>query len=206
MQDCFSEPCSPARNIGIPQDPFLSLPTTPECNESRVWALHNPIEPDFAIWEDPACYQSPSHLTRSTYFDAGEEKENRHATVSDYDTSDEDEYQRGRIDWTQVQVGPHDAFGLPVHSPFVNALANISIGRHADNTYRATYRRNPTLIAAETNVGPQRDEDEWDDSLSVFQEEGNVFMGPEEDRTIYGRQLPVRDANVEGQTRAFLET
>ncbi|KAJ5218642.1 uncharacterized protein N7498_000741 [Penicillium cinerascens] len=211
IQEWFPEPPSPARDLNDPQGPFLSLPTTPEHNGPRVWAFHNPVEPDFAIWEDPTYRPSPLQHTPLAYHDAGEEKENIFATVSDYDTSDGSESGRGRIDWTRVQVGPHDVFGLPIESPFGPALVDMPVGRNAGDSFS---RAHP--IVTERTVRSQMrvmmhdedEQDEWDDSLATtqireLQELRNVFMGGAEDRYIYGRQFPV--LNAQGQNNVFFE-
>jgi hypothetical protein len=171
------------------------------------------MEPDFAIWEDPTYRQSPLRLPPMSYPDAGEEKENTYATVSDYDTSDGEESERQRIDWARVQVGPHDVFGLPVDSPFGPVLADLPVGRHAGDTFS---RAVPT--ATERNVQPQMrvmmldegEEEDWDDSLSMAQIRElqgleNVFMRGAEHRIYHDRHLPMRDANVQGQANIFLE-
>lgn len=209
LQEWFSEPSSPARDPNIPQGPFLSLPTTPEYNGPRVWAFHNPVEPDFAIWEDPTYRPSPLRHTPLAHHDAGEEKENTYAAVSDYGTSDGSESERGRIDWTRLQVGPHDVFGLPVESPFGPALVDMPVARNAGDSFS----RAPP-IATETTVRSQMrvvmhdedEQDEWDDSLATtqireLQELGNVFIGGAEDIYIYGRQFPMLDA--QGQANFF---
>lgn len=176
-----------------------------------MWALHNPVEPDFAIWEDSTYRPSPLRHTPLAYHDAGEEKENIYAAVSDYDASDGSESERGRIDWTRVQVGPHDVFGLPVESPFGPALADMPVGRHSDDSFSRA-----TPIAAETTVRSQMrvmmhdedEQDEWDGSPATIQvrelqELGNDFMGRAEDRYSYGRQHPM--LNAQGQTNVFFE-
>ena len=174
-----------------------------------MWAFHNSVEPDFAIWEDPTYRPSPLRHTPLAYHDAGEEKENIYAAVSDYDTSDVNESERGRIDWTRVQVGPHDVFGLPVESTFGPALVDMPVGRHTgDNFSRAAPTATETTVQSQMRVmmHDEDEQDEWDDSLATtqireLQELGNVFMGVAEDRYIYGRQFPM--LNAQDQDNVF---
>lgn len=130
------------------------------------------MEPDFAIWEDPTYRPSPLRHTPLVYHDAGEEKENIYAAVSDYDTSDRGESKRVRIDWTRVQVGPHDAFGLPVESPFGPALVDMPVGRHAgDDFSRAAPTATQTTVRSQMRMmmHHEDEQDEWDDSLATTQ-------------------------------------
>lgn len=205
-----SEPSRPTSPEEDTEHPFLSLPPSHSRNESRIWEFHGLNESDFVIWEDPD-RDSPLILTPLAYSDFEEDKENTYATVSDYDSPDEEEPDVHRIDWARVRAGPHDVFGLPVNTPFGPALPDIP----------GSGIFNPNLVptVADTSVRPavraifqdeEESEGEWDDSLSTaqireLQELNDIYSRAAEHRRHHDRHFPMRDMNVQGQTNIFLE-
>lgn len=179
-----------------------------------MWEYHAPAEPDFAIFEDAEDEESPLSLAPLALSDIDEDKENIYATISDYESPDEQETEIERVDWARVQAGPHDVFGLPIDSPFGPALADLPVA----HTRSDIEEPSPIPTATDTNVRPamrvilrddESDED-WDDTLSTtqireLQELSDVFARGAQQRRRHNRHFPMRDENVQGQANIFLQ-
>lgn len=149
-------------------------------------------------------------LTPIVYSDLDEDKENIYATVSDYDSPEDEDPQDNRFDW-RLRLGPRDAFGLPLESTFGHVLPEPAA--------RGVLTPRPAPTAADTNVRPVvravfRDEEEgdedWDETLSdtqvrEIQELTDIYVRGAENRRLHDRHVPMREFNAQGQANIFLE-
>lgn len=183
---------------------FLTFTPSPTRDESRIWEYDPSAQQDFVIWEDHPDEDYSFQLTPLAYSDLDEDKENTYATVSDYDSPEEDELEDSGLDW-RLRLGPRDAFGLPLDATFGQTLRESPV--------------QPVPTVTDTNVRPAvravfRDEEEsdveWDESLTrtqirEIQELTDIFARGAENRRLYDRHIPMRDFNAQGQANIFLE-
>lgn len=193
-----------------PDGPFLTFTPSPTRDESRIWEYDPSGQQDFVIWEDPPDEEYPVPLTPIVYSDIDEDKENTYATVSDYDSHEDEDPQDNRFDW-RLRLGPRDAFGLPLESTFGHVPPETAARGIL------TPRRVPT--AADTNVRPavravfrgeEESDEDWDETLSntqvrEIQELTDIYVRGAENRHLHDRHAPMRDFNAQGQANIFLE-
>lgn len=190
------------------EGPFLTFTPSPTRDESRIWEYDASAQQGFDIWEDPPNEDYPIQLTPIVYSDIDEDKENTYATVSDYDSPEDEDPVDTRLDW-RLRLGPRDVFGLPLDF-------GLAIPEHP---VRGILNPHPSPTVADTNIRPAvravfRDEeesdDEWDESLEraqirEIQELTDIFARGVENRNLHDRHAPMRDFNVQGQANIFLE-
>ncbi|KAJ5966149.1 hypothetical protein N7481_012863 [Penicillium waksmanii] len=190
--------------------PRMNLSSTPSRSRFRAWELNSP--PRFAIWEDSPERASqvclPGHVFESIRSD---DKENVYATVMDYETDPEPESQAVGADEIRLRAGPRDVFGMPINSIFGPTLSQHSLSPDATPSAQPTRVDNntrPTMQVA-LREGDEMDI-EWNDGPSPHEAEelarvSDTTNRAAEQRWQYGRGSPVRDHNVQRQTRLFLE-
>lgn len=208
---------SEASRSTSPEDterPFLSVQSSPVRNELRIWESNAPTDSNFTIWEDPPNIETPVRLSPAEWVDLEDDKENNYATVSDYD-SEEEESQEPRIDWVTVTPGPRDVFGLPIGTPTRPPVHGLAGGGHLVTPVvvppmPADTEMNFRIARRVITQDEQDIEEEWDDSLSSnqireLQELNDIYTRRVEHRRLHGRQFPMRDSNGQGQANVFLE-
>lgn len=192
------------------EGPFLTFTPSPTRDESRIWEFDAEAQQDFVIWEDESDEDDLFQLTPIPYSDLDEDKENTYATVSDYDSPEDEDPQDNHLDW-RLRLGPRDAFGLPLATTFGNAIP--------DAPARGILDPHAVPTVADTNVRPavravfrddEESDQEWDESLTraqirEIQELTDIFARGVENRRLYDRHVPMRDFNAQGQANIFLE-
>lgn len=107
-------------NYGSPVDEgneFLSLPTPSPQDMSRVWHNGSPSSQNFVIWEDPEGQPEPVSSTPEPTSDMDEDKENLFIRLPGDQTAQE-VAQHTFSDRIDAQMGPLDAFGMPLQTHF----------------------------------------------------------------------------------------
>lgn len=142
--------------------PFLSDPVTPP---PRPWYRGSPQDQNFVIFEDVKDEGSPRGRTPVPNDDPDEERENRYG--ADYEIEDEPIPPRRAIDWSILEAGPRDAFGLPFDFIHHATRAGLAMNTDTDLAAATSVENTPVPRAVRATLGFDDEmEEDWDESVS----------------------------------------
>ncbi|KAJ5432892.1 uncharacterized protein N7458_012048 [Penicillium daleae] len=193
------------------REPFLGNPVTPHRRAGRAFFPSSPERRHFEILEDGEDQESPQVRTPISWPESDENKENEYGP--DHEPPMVPLPNRNPVDWSILEVGPRDVFGLPVDFMRRVPLADVTtrnIDTDTDTAATPSVETTPAPTTAQAMMQEDEEMDQdWDESASDIMLRELLDLGYFDRAAVNGtpedRDIPMQGGRIQAPANIFLQ-